>query len=81
MNQKQKTEHFKNKAEQFRTAYFKLMSETNRLKNTLRDISVGLASETTKNNGWSHQIRLQYDAAEALKKYQHVEEPLGPFYI
>lgn len=81
MNQKQKLEHYKKKAEEFRDAYWRLLVETKKLQTTLGDISVGLVNDKTKSNGWSHQTRLQFDAAEALIKFEYVHEPKGTFYV
>lgn len=78
---KREVTHYRDKAEQYRDAFFGQQEEMKKLKTALADISVGLVNDETKNNGWSHQTRLQYDAVRAITRIKPVSEPKGPFYI
>ncbi len=79
MNQKQKLAHFKSLAEQYQNKFNLQKIEIEKLKTTLKDISVGLAP-VSYSKDWDHQTKLRFSAAEAICNYKHIEAPKGSFY-
>ncbi len=66
MNQKDRLEHYKNKAQEYFHYSEALEQRIKNLNDTLRTISVGAVSSAAPSQ-WDHEYKTKWTAAEALR--------------